>query len=827
MTSKFNPLFNGEQAFLEGYTTLTTGHVNKYDEILAVYPFGSAEQAQAVVPQMDRAIEKSVKVIRDHSMNIGGQQKNPYVIESYVLMAKANFFKQDYFKSLEGFNYVLQRYPREEQAIEARLWAGRCNTRIGNEFTARAQFEEIYRNRDVRDRLKPHIYASMAELEISLKNYDAAIELLNEAIEAKPEKEYRIRWRYVLGQLYQKMGLRHEASEAFNKVVRDHPSDYEFYLNAQLQRALNFDVDMGNVNTVYRDLERMASNEKNTEYQDRIFYVMALLALEDDDYPKAEESLKRSVRASVNNNEQKGLSYLKLAEINFEFRQYVPSQAYYDSAYTVLPRTHSRFSDVERFRGSLNDLVQQIRTIETNDSLIRLAGMSPSQQRALFEEYIANLREAEELEAEKERNRELNRQLAAEASAMGSGPQAGLTGGSWYFYGETTRNAGIRDFQDTWGRRELTDNWRQASKARMEGVAANDGSAEETEGADEVASNGPTGDERYNIEAYLAQIPKSQATMDGMHVENQDAYIRMGGIYKDEIEDIREALNTYLEYLERYADGERADLVLYAVHLIYVELGDQAKADEFGNRLKNGYPSSKFTAQLDGTAEEADALLVEAKAEYRVAYELFTSGNASRAKDKAKAGIEKYKQLPFVAKFDLLYALTLAKTEGPAAYATQLKYVSDTYPDTDEAIMANHLLQYADGGAEEVVPTSINYAHDPKTPHRVLVVVPNGQGDMNTLRNAFSDFNRDFNRFQNLQVQSAFLDRNTQLIAITGFTQYSEAKAYIDRAIQNPSISTVYSSEIMRIFAINDANYQTFYRLKDVDEYKTFYDQIR
>lgn len=821
MTAKFNPLFNGEVAFDQGYNTLVNGHVNRYDELLAVYPWGTEEQAQAVVPQMDRAIEKAIKVIQKHSMSIGGEQKNPYVIDAYMLLAKASFFKQEYFKALEGFNYVIQKFPRTEQALEAQIWAGRTNARIGNELAAQYNYEEVYKNRDLKDRLVPHVSASLAELEIQRKNWTGAIEFLKEAIEADPKKEDRIRWTYILGQLYARTGLRHEASQAFGRVVRDHPANYEFYINARLERALNFDVFMGDVNEVYDDLEDLADDEKNLEYKDRIYYVMALLALVDEDYPKAEESLKRSLRASQNNPGQMGLSYVKLAEINFEFRQYVPAQAYYDSAYQTLPSSHAKYAEVERFRGSLNNLVAQINTIETNDSLIRLSQLSPSRQRQIFEDYIANLKEREAREAEIRQNREMNRALAAQSEALGGGPQAGL-GGGWYFYNSTTRSSGVRDFQALWGRRELSDNWRRSAAAfAAAGNAEEESGASEEDGGSEVA--GPSGEQRYNIDAYLAQIPKDSATIAGMHLENQDAYIRMARIYKEDIRDPNEAIKTYQKYLERYPNGADAPLATYALHILFKEIGDEQRSEGYASQLRSQFPSSRYAQQLDGALEAESDLLVDARKDYKAAYELFLAGQSKSAKTAVEAGLSKYEQTAMAAKYQLLLALTLVSTEGEEAYSTQLNYVVDNYPNTLEAEKARELLLYVSGGPVE--EESI-YAHQPSIPHRVLIILPNGSGDMSALRNEISNFNTQFNRFQNLQFQNIFLDRDRQLIVVSGFTDFASAFQYSDRLPKNPAVATVLPTENMRIFAISDANYQTFYREKDVDEYMTFYEKI-
>lgn len=829
MTAKFNPLFNGEESFKQGYNTLVNGHVDQYEEILAVYPFGSEEQAQAVVPQMDRAIEKSVKVIREHSMAFRGEQKNPYVIDAYLLLAKATYFKQEYFKSLEGFNHVIQRFERTEQGREARLWAGRASTRVGNEFAARNQFEELEGQYDLPDRMRPHVYASIADLEITLGHWETASDYLLQALEADPPKEYRVRWRFILGQLYEKQNMRYEASEAFAKVVRERPDKYEFLIAAKLRRALNFDVFQGDVQEVYDDLDDLAEDAKNEEFIDQIYYIKALLALEDENIPLAEESLRKSIRASTQNREQAGLSYAKLAEINFKFRAYVPAQAYYDSAYQALPQTHSIYPVVENYKSSLGQLVTQIKTIELNDSLIALAGMSPSEQRAIFEEYIANLKEAEERAAERERNRALNQALASESAALGGGPQAGL-GGGWYFYNSTTRSAGIRDFSQNWGRRDLTDNWRRSAAAPIGGAMANNqGGGENSgeEGGGETGeSAGPSGEERYNVEAYLAQIPRDQATIAQMHDENQDAYLRMAGIYKEDIGDLVEAKRTYETLIRRYPDGKYTALSLYALHLLYKDNGETAKAEEKANQILNEHPTSTFANQLRGETPEGNDELNRAKAAYNTAYASYTADRLSQAKSQLESGIAEFGNTALAAKMQLLLAMVLAKSEGPEAYKNKLQFIVDNYSGTNEAERAAELLMYIDSANQPAAESSSPYTIDARSPHRVIVVVPNENSNINTMKNEMAIFNRDYNRLQNLAIRNIFLDQDRQIIVVSGFINQSDAVDYVSRLLRHPSFSPLYSSELMRIFAISDANYQTFYREKDVDEYMIFYEQI-
>ena len=78
MVSKFNPLFNGEQALLRGETTLREQHKDNFDEILPVYRLGDEQLASNIKPDMEKAIEKGSKVIQEHSMMIRNNQKNKF-----------------------------------------------------------------------------------------------------------------------------------------------------------------------------------------------------------------------------------------------------------------------------------------------------------------------------------------------------------------------------------------------------------------------------------------------------------------------------------------------------------------------------------------------------------------------------------------------------------------------------------------------------------------------------------------------------------------------------------------------------------------------------
>ncbi|MDZ7845625.1 MAG: hypothetical protein U5L96_01955 [Owenweeksia sp.] len=395
MVSKFNPLFNGEQALLKGEQTLADQHKDNFNEILAVFPIGTKEQASSVKPDMDRAIEKATKVIKQHSMMIRSDQKNSFIDDSYMLIGKARYYNREYLEALETFNYILQHFRDSKRYDEAVLWAAKTETALGNNLSAKERFEKIYRSEDLPKDVKAKTFASYAALEMKNGNLMAPFQLLEQAVERTKDKQMKLRWMFIMGQLQARMGNDYKASQLFAEVAKKGPR-YELLFQAQLARARSFDVDLQNPKKVFNDLEDMLDDDKNYDNRDQIYFVMAEIAERMDDEALMEEYLKKSIRYSTTNAAQKALSYLKLGNTSFDNKLYPTAAAYYDSSYSNLPPDHKRYPEVERKKQSLAGLVKNLKVIETQDSLLMLANLGTRQRQKKVQDIINKEREAAE-----------------------------------------------------------------------------------------------------------------------------------------------------------------------------------------------------------------------------------------------------------------------------------------------------------------------------------------------------------------------------------------------------------------------------------------------
>ncbi|MDX5325828.1 MAG: hypothetical protein LPK80_06165 [Bacteroidota bacterium] len=824
MTSKFNPLFNGEQTLLKGMETLENSTQDNYEEILQVYPWGDEKLAQTIASDMERSVEKGSKVIQQHSMYIRGDQKNPYIIDSYMLIGKARFMKYELFPALETFNYVSNQFKDSDAYYEAILWAGRTNTRIGNYYAAENNFNELYNNKKVPKKLEPHVRASMAQLYIETEQYNAAIRALADAVEDAPDKKSRVRWTFIMAQLNEKLGNKHDASVLFGKVADLHPDKYELEFKARIRQAKNFDIYMESPAKIYRILKDLAKDEKNKEYLDQIYYAMAEVAIEEEDFPKAEEYLQKSISSSTNNPTQKGQSFLRLANINYDFESYVKAEAFYDSAITVLPKSYPELDDVRDRKVSLSKLVANIQEIELQDSLLELSAMSPSKQKKIFEEYIEWLKDEEERLRREEEMKTLNKQLAAQSNAQGGGVQAGGAGG-FYFYNASLRNKGMAEFNQIWGQRDLADNWRVKSlQGPNAGNMANGGGNNQGQAQEEAEETGQGPAARFQVETYLSRIPDTEEKKNAAHEKIKAALMSNAVIYKEELKNPRRSAATYEDFLKRYPTDEKVPQAYYALYRTFDGLDEKREKEEYKDKLLSEYPESLYAKLVrdPGTViEDRSADKLAAKA-YQICYTAYLEGNMKAARACAENGKVTHANTQLEPKFAMLIAFTYGQEKNESKYTENLQYVVDNYPKSPEAGVALGLLNHLGGPASEAAE---KYTFEATKPHQVVALFPAQGINANDVRNEIALLNQREYKLRNFQIKNIFLDKEHQLMIISGFANSTEAQEYLDKVLNEPKMRGALTNPKSRIFLISEDNFRVFYDDKDVKTYVSFYNK--
>ncbi len=830
MVSKYNPLFNGEQALLRGQTSLATIHEEDFNQILPVFRFGTKEQASNVKPDMDKAIEKAARVINEHSMMIKNKQRNSYVDDSYLLIGKARFYKREYLEALETFNYVVQTFPKSDVREEARLWAAQTETELGNYLAAKTKLEEIYRSDDLPKKLKPLAFAAYAQLEINQKRYMPAYQLLSQAVKRTRVKDNEVRWTFIMGQLQAKIGNENEASELFRKVIKMGPP-YELLFQAQLNRARHYDVDINDPEIVFDDLRKMLKDDKNYDNKDQIYYVMAEISERMGDDANVELYLKESIRVSTVNQDQKALSYLKLGELNFDYRLYPLAAAYYDSAFTSLKSTHPRYKEIEKKNASLSKLVENLNIIAYEDSVQVLAALTETERNKRIDQFILQKKAAEEAAKRAEEENPFN-SFQNDEGSIAQNNQNSIQGGAWYFYNQRLRAAGITEFSMKFGNRKLEDNWRRENKEVIELFETEN---EESEKEMDAFAEGDTGlTENQERQEYLKNIPLTEAALANSDMKILNAYMMVASIYKNDFEDMNAAETELRALLKRYPDMDDADKgkTWYMLYRVNVLANDSKDAEYFKNLILQELPDSEYADLLMGKQLAAIDMSMS-ESYYKLTYAKYEDKNYKKTVSMADSALGVFSKAPEGPKYMMLKAFSEGKLGKKEKMTQTLKEVVGNYSGTTQATEAQRILdrltepEEAATTKELAKPTTqketSKYTIKATEEHKYVLALPNVSGLVYNVNVELTDFNKKFFKNIPLNAKTVYISAQQQMILISGFPNEKEALRYFEILGEQKTLSASLSGQTYQHFVISNSNFTIFYQDKNFNEYEKFF----
>lgn len=830
-TTHYNGYFNGREALKEGVATLENNHKEEYDQILEVFQTGAEEQASSINPNADRAIKKASAMIQNHSMLIKGREYNKWIDDCYLLIGKSHHYKRDFYQATEIFTYMVKQYQDKPATVaEARIWLVRNFTAMNRFSSAQGIIDNIEADiENFPEKQTGHYAAAMANFLIKKEEYAAAIPQLEKAIANTKNKRVKTRWYYILAQLYEQINDKTKASEYYALVLKKNPT-YEMAFNAQINRALMFDVASGgNSADLKKTLRKMARDDKNIEYLDRIYYALAGIAINERQEDEAIELLKKSVAASTSNAKQKGLSYLGLADLYFEKPEYETSKYYYDSALTALPKEHKEYFRAENKRNSLEDLVKNIKIIAFEDSVQKLAKLSSIELDLFIDDMIAKIIEEEERKRFEEETAALN-PITQNQQQNQNTNQSG--GGKWYFDNPSAISFGYGEFARIWGNRKLEDNWRRKNKESLAPVAVD-------ESAQDSAKAKKDTFDMKSKEYYLRNIPMTQTALDSSNGRIIDAYYSLGMIYREQLDDKPRAIESFETLLKRFPKNKYELASYYQLYRLNLGMGNNERAEYYRNKIIREYPDSEYANILKNPnyLKEMQAAKGRAAEFYGETFAAYQNQDYDKVIQNAKQAhirFEKSDQLP---RFDLLKAMAIGKTQKLDDFELALKELVAKYPQGAERKEAENILAYIAGirgGADEKMPDEkianlpvieeSFYRLNKDTIHYYVVVVGKPGFNNNALKAKFSDFNGQYFSLEKFTIKSMMLNPLSHLIYIEKFDNAAKANAYFDSVKQQQtSIFEGLTTDEYRHFIISAGNFNIYYKDKNVDKYLEFY----
>ncbi|MCB9363836.1 MAG: tetratricopeptide repeat protein [Flavobacteriales bacterium] len=816
-TARYNGYFNANEIMKATDLNLRENHQDDFSEILPLFIYPSEDKSKGLYPDMDRVIEKTSEVIDRHSIYVKKEEHNRWIDESYTLMGKARFYKYEHYVAIEIFEYLAKAYNKKPEKNAALIWLARCHMELNEMSKAESYLKLMEGGKAPPAKYNSEYNALYADFLIRKHQYDDAIAKLEEALKTTKKRIDKRRYNYVLAQLWLKKKEYAKASEVFTKVIKLRPR-YDMMFNAQISRALSFDVGGKDNNDIKKMLTKMLKDAKNKEFLDQIYYALADIAFKEANEPLGIEYLQKSAASSVNNPKQKALAYLRLGELYFDKPLYVPAQAYYDSCIAVLPETYKNYDNIYTRSKSLSNLVEKIRIVEKEDSLQRMAN-DEAYRNQVIDELI-----------QKEKDFEAEQALLAESSGNdfnlnNTNSINTQSNGKWYFYNQTTLGFGFADFKKNWGDRKLEDNWRRINKQTTISFDEEYSSSNDSLSNDSIPEN-----PKLTSEYYLKFLPLDEKKMNISHNQIIEALYAQGNIYREDFTDYPLAIKAFENLLERYDTCRYRLPSWYNLYRISLLINDDVMKEKYRNLILNNYPESEYAQIIQDPTYNKVTRENRKRVDnyYSIVYEYYKDAKYSTVLTRCEKAKAIFADNHIKDKFDFIAALSIGHTSPIDTFKIALQNIIDQYPGTDAAKESQNILNLIKKGiniVEEPNTSGIKYEYNADDKYTFVAVIPSNDKKTNNYKINISNFNSNYFSTKTLNVNSILLNGLNQIITVKELENEVAAIDYLKTFKLNQDELTELNEKNYQYFFISTNNFITFYKDKNILTYLNFFNK--
>jgi len=841
ITTRYNIYFNGHESFKEAEASLNKELRDNYTNVLPVFVYPEKTVAMTFSPQWDRTIEKCSKAITKHSILVKGEEFCRPIDDTYLLMGKAYFYRQDYSDALRVFSYIINTHQNGNVWADAYTWKAKTNLQLNRIDDAEEGLEQIRQTimRHKNKKFKQHWEAVIADKLLRQKEYELAATHLAELEKAKfIERDFKTRVLFILGQIYQKLEQPELAQKKYEKVLERNPT-YEMEFNATLNMLLcatNVKRESG------ATLKKMLKDIRNEEYKDQIFYVLSKIDFKREDTIAAIRNLEASVFWSINNQYQKTVSALELAEYFFEHSLFLESEQYYDTVLSIIPLSFPNFEEIRIRAGVLKNLVENLMIIKTQDSLQRMAGMSAADLDLYIDKIIADYqqKEADRIADESEKAQMMENTSRSNTSSRKS---------SWVFYNTTQAKLGEQEFKQKWGRRVLEDNWFISDKTSMMFMTENmteeigDTMAAADEKPEKESSQGSRVNDPTSRQYYKQDIPKSEKDFLQSNELIAIALYNAGFIYFDDLNDKEKAIQQWESLLSRFPNHKLEAPTVFQLYKSYTLLNNTKKSEYYKNVVLGKYPESDFAKIIENPNyyAEIEAKKKESQTFYANLYALFEEKKYNEVVNEAEKGLALYLDPDIRKNMSYLKAVSLGKLNGDEVFKKELQSVVQTYPATDIDTLASGVLEalkrleFEKNNTNPIAADSTNklkavidpYVYKEANFHFIIMVADIKEIKVDKLRLSISNFNKEYFRMEKFDISNFYIDNTQQMITISRFENKQKAMEYYWAMKNNQThLDELNKAKRTKIYVISDDNYTIFFRNKDRRmEYDDFFNK--
>jgi hypothetical protein len=845
-TARYNGLFNANELMRVAMKTYTDSRKEDFYNVLPINALPNENEVKGMYPAIDTAVVKCSKVIRNHSMpsaeNMAMKQveHNTWIDENWLAVGRAFYYRRDYEKAMNNFLFVKRFFVKDPSTYEAELWIAKVNIELNKYADAKLTLDglneisqeqkkrkfvdfipfykpknqteeekEIAERPRMKRTLQFEIYKAYADLAVKRKDYEAATEGLNLAITKCKNAKEKSRMHFILGQIYQQKNNTDSSSYHY-KLANKSSASFEIAFNARLNSAM-----VGSSDKLGRDLKRMLRDAKNAPYKDQIYYALANYTLNRSDKEKAKEYLTQSAFFSNGNKRQKAMSYEKLGDLSYAERNYVAAQKYYDSCSRFISDDYPNGDLVKSRAIKLADLVKAIEIAQFEDSVQRIAKLSPKDRDEFLKETLKQIKE----DQQRKKEQEAAKLLALQDQANNAGNSSNS---KFVFSNPKLREAGYNEFKKTWGPRENEDDWRRSEKI----VLSNSGT--QSGDKDSSATDGKTNkskDDTLSVASLMKDIPLTDEALKASQDRLLDALFTSGVLYKEILNEEELAAGQF----EKVLDVKRIGLtdLSSAFQLYKINEGNSSK-ERFKDHIIDYYPESdaaKYFKDPDFYVKQKQNQK-QAESQYVALLEQYNNKQYRQVLTTSQNVIDKEKANAYRAEYMLLNVLAAGQlTENKQELVPKLNAIIAEKPGTPQALRAKEMLDILKTGfsKNEAVNFNKTYSFTYSTEGSQFVFIQlDDEDDADDARNLITDFSNKKFKTNRVKVTMKTTVSEKNFMLVQEFPNVKVAQEYINA--YKAGFEILDDLQDNKIYIVTPENLKKLIETAKFDEYKLFYD---
>lgn len=721
MVTRYNYYYHAKLKLEGVLKAINTQRQDNYNVFLPFYPF-TVDKLNLDMNELDSVIDKASVAVQIHD------PRGRWIDDCFLLVGKAYYYKGDMENATKTFQYInatfapkkkkeyntvvgrsedsrisiateeksktwFSRFRHKAARNDAFLWQARTFLEQKKHDEAQSLLNILQDDPYFPRRLDGQLAELQAYRFYKQGMYAETIDPLREAIrKSNSGRDQKARMSFILGQLYASQNKLDSAMEAFRDVIAFKPDALmDFNARVQIARA-NVKASGGGLDQSLAALQKMLRKERFIPFRDAIYYNMAVISANERP-DEALEYLHKALKVENPNMLQKTLTFKGIADIHYSRKEYLTAQQYYDSTAAIMGPEFEDAEVVTTRKEVLTEVAAKIALIRQEDSLQRIAALSPAERDSLLAKQANALRIAKTQPEEKGRKGEEGQYRPFSNNnndPFAANRREEESGGQWYFYNASSKSSGFSEFKRRWGNRQLVDDWRRSQGAPI-GQVNNQPVPEDTAAPAEnvAAAIDRLPADSINASVLAENLPLTPEKLEASRNKQMDAWFDLGKLYNDKLETPRDAIAAYDTLLDRFPQNPRKAEVIYSLYIWHDKLNHTQEAARYKQMVLTQYAGSNYASILlhgspkDESVERKNAI----SAVYDSAYIAYLTGRYDTVFTMKRQADSVFGYTSMQPRFDLLEAMTVIKTRSDEEGKAAIEAIIKKYPG-EEAILA-------------------------------------------------------------------------------------------------------------------------------------------